>query len=345
MIIGIHVRKGSFSDKWISYCEDHNIDYRVINVFSNTIITQILKIGITHFMWHINHSNSTELRLFPHIMNSIEQVGVRCFPNFNSRWHFDDKVAQKYLLESIKAPMVPCYAFYNKETALEHISTINFPIVSKLTRGAGASNVKLLSNKLEAERVINLMFGEGINPQPDLTQNLNQKIRIAKSIKNPLQLLNKSFRFFHNRKSESRRVQNEKGYFYYQEFIPENSFDVRVIIIGNKAFAIKRLNRENDFRASGSGKIIYDHSQIDNSCIKISFNVSKRLEFDCIAFDYVFDQNSNPLIVEMCFGFTARAYDSCPGYWDTNLGWHKSKVTPEEWMIKNFIHHTENVKD
>ena len=60
-------------------------------------------------------------------------------------------------------------------------------------------------------------------------------------------------------------------------FIPQNDFDIRVIVTGNKAIAIKRMNRKNDFRASGSGYILYDKNEIDIRCVKIAFEVNKKL--------------------------------------------------------------------
>jgi hypothetical protein len=32
-----------------------------------------------------------------------------------------------------------------------------------------------------------------------------------------------------------------------------------------------------------------------------------------------------------------RAYDDCPGYWDSNLNWHDEPVNPQYFMIEDFI--------
>ena len=129
----------------------------------------------------------------------------------------------------------------------------------------------------------------------------------------------------------------EKGYVYFQEFIPDNKFDIRVIVVGEKAFALKRLVRKNDFRASGCGNIVYNKSEIDERCIQISFNVNEKLKCQSIAFDYVFDENNNPFIVEISYGFDVKAYDPCPGYWDSSLKWHDARFKQQEWMIENLI--------
>ena len=64
----------------------------------------------------------------------------------------------------------------------------------------------------------------------------------------------------------ARMAGREIGYVYFQDFIPQNNFDIRVCVVGDKAFAIKRMVRENDFRASGSGFIYYekDHFNEEN---------------------------------------------------------------------------------
>ncbi len=55
------------------------------------------------------------------------------------------------------------------------------------------------------------------------------------------------------------------------------------------------------------------------------------------AYDFVFDENNDPLIVEVSYGFAVDAYDACPGYWDENLDWHEGKFIPQEWMIEDLI--------
>jgi len=337
MKVAIHHREGSFTERWIKFCINNNVDHILINAFDSKIIEELISEEITHLMWHINHASIKDLTVFPYLMNSIENIGIKCFPDFNTRWHFDNKIAQKYLLESIGAPLVSGTVIYDREEALAHVSSIKFPIVSKLKRGAGATNVKLLKSKAEALIYINKMFGNGINSNAGNLGNFTQKARLAKKIKNPFKLVTKVFRYLKKNTQELKISSNEKGYFYYQEFQANNYFDIRVIVIGKKAFAIKRMNRKNDFKASGSGKIIYDHNQIDHRCLAIAFNTNKQLDLQCIAYDFVFNEFNKPLIVEMCFGFSINAYDFCKGYWSEDLIWHEQNFNPQEWMIKEFI--------
>src|SRR5690606_9989091 len=96
-----------------------------------------------------------------YLLFSLEQAGLKVFPNFNTNWHFDNKLAQKYLLEAIGAPLVKSYVFYTKKEALEWAKTTIYPKVFKLKGGAGAQNVKLARNEKEAMRLINKSFSKG----------------------------------------------------------------------------------------------------------------------------------------------------------------------------------------
>ena len=141
MKIAIHHRAGSFSDRWISYCEEENIDYKIVNAFASDIIQQLSDCDV--LMWHHHHAHIKDVLTAKRILFALEHAGVKVFPDFKTGWHFDDKVAQKYLLEAIGAPLVPSYVFYDKQDSLNWAGSAVYPIVFKLKGGAGAANVKL----------------------------------------------------------------------------------------------------------------------------------------------------------------------------------------------------------
>lgn len=132
----------------------------------------------------------------------------------------------------------------------------------------------------------------------------------------------------------------QKGYAYFQDFIPNNDFDIRLIVINQKrAFGLKRYNREGDFRASGSknSKTLYN-GDLDIDVIKMAFDVSKKLQMDSIAFDIVFNENNKPLIIEISYAFVSKTSNGCLGYWDENLIWVEEKlVNYQHWMVENVI--------
>ena len=337
MKIAIHHREKSFSDRWITYCEANKLDYVIVDSFDNTIIEKIQSLGITHFLWHFHHASVNDILVSNYVMNAIENIGIKTFPNKNTRWHFEDKVAQKYLFESLHLPHAKSYVFYDKIDALKFVEKTTFPIVSKLKRGAGATNVKLITTKEEAKENIELMFSKGVNPGGTVLTGVDQKIRLAKKIKNPIHLAKKVYSFIIKHKREKQIANKECGYVYFQEFMPKNDFDTRIIVIGNMTFGMRRFNRTNDFRASGSGKIDYNCAAIDIEIVKLAQEASAKIGAQCLAFDFVYNAEKKPVIIEVCYAFSINAYDFCEGYWDKNLTFHKVAFNPQHQMIKELL--------
>lgn len=337
MKIAIHHSKSSFSESWIEYCKEKEIPYKIVNCYRNDIIDQIK--DCNGLMWHFHQSNSKDVLFAKQLLYSLQMAGKAVFPDFNTAWHFDDKVGQKYLLEAIGAPLVSSFIFYDKSEALEWVNNTEFPKVFKLRRGAGSSHVKLVQDKKVAKKLISKAFGKGFS-QYDSVSNLKERWRKYRQGNATAESLVKGVARLAYTTDFDRVAGREKGYVYFQDFVPENDHDIRVIIIESKAFAIKRYVRKNDFRASGSGSISYKKEEFDEKLIELSFKLSEKIQSQSLAIDYVFKGNK-PLIVEVSFGYVKEVYVECEGYWDRNLKWHKGNFNPQSWMINEFIKNIE----
>ena len=303
MKVAIVNKKGSFSNDWIDYCKRNNIAYKEVNPYKNDIISEVQDCDIV--LHHIFHYDYRDMMFAKSLQYSLEAAGKKVFPDFNTVWHFDDKIAQKYLLEAINAPIVPTYIFYTEKEALEWIENTTMPKVFKLKGGAGASNVKLAHNKKEAAQLVKRAFGKGFE-QYRWKEQFKEEFRKYQKGKSSLKDLIRPIylQFFKKYPTEFAHYHGKEcGYAYFQEFIPNNTFDIRICVVGDKAFGLKRLTRENDFRASGSGSIIYNKEEIDERCVKIAFEANKKLKMQSIAYDFVFDEKNNPLIVEISYGY------------------------------------------
>jgi len=333
MKIAIHPQSGSFSDRWIPYCETRKIPYKLVNCYESDIIRQMSDCDA--LMWHFYHAGAKDVKFAKQLLYSLQAAGKKVFPDFHTMWHFDDKVGQKYLLEAIGAPLVPSDVFYSKKKAHEWARKTIYPKVFKLRVGAGSDNVRLVLTKSDAFRLINKAFSHGF-PQYDPLSGLKErwrKFRLGRG--SALSVLKGVVRFVYPT-DYSHMAGREKGYVYFQDFIPENNHDIRVVVIGDKAFAIKRMVRENDFRASGSGNILYEKEHFDDDTIDLAFKVAEKLQSQCVAFDFL-SFNGKPVIVEMSYGFAPAGYDPCTGYWDKNLTWFPGSFNPYGWMVEEML--------
>jgi glutathione synthase/RimK-type ligase-like ATP-grasp enzyme len=335
MKLAIHHRSGSYSDQWIEYCKANKISYKLVDCYQSDIIEQMD--DCDGLMWHYNQNDYKSFLCARQITLSLELSGKKVFPDSNTSWHFDDKVGQKYLLEAIKAPLVPTYVFYNKKEALQWCESTSFPKVFKLRGGAGSENVKLVKNKSEAKKLVNRAFGRGfvLLDRADLLKERIWRVRRDKSFDSLVRLIKSIGRTFVSTELE-RFLGKNKGYIYFQDFIPNNQFDIRVYVMGDAAFGLKRLVRSNDFRASGSGLIEFEQEKINLECVKLAFELSEKLNSQSIAFDFI-SHGSQIMVVEISYASVQKTYLKCPGYWDRQLNWHEGSYKIEHIMLANFL--------
>lgn len=340
MKIAIHYSEEGFSKDWISYCEEKSIPYKVVNCYESNIVSQVEECDA--LMWHFHQSNCKDLLFAKQLLYSLQTSGKVVFPDFHTAWHFDDKVGQSYLLKLVGAPLVPSYVFYSKSEAMDWIRNTDYPKVFKLRRGAGSSQVRLVKDYREAKRMVKKAFGRGFS-QYDAAPNLAERWRkYREGLSTLLDVMKGVLRLGYTTDFD-RVAGRERGYVYFQDFIPENDSDTRVIVIDGKAFAIKRMVRKNDFRASGSGLIKYGRENFDDQTIKLAFQIADKLNTQSVALDFVYNKGVEKL-VEISYGFSKEAYHDCEGYWDRNLNWFEGKFNPQEWMVDAVMKQIKNKK-
>lgn len=334
--IAIHHRPGSFSDSWIQWCRDSGVQHKVVDAHRSDAIEQIR--GCSALMWHWSHHDQSAALFARQLTMSLEKIGISVFPSSLSSWHYDDKVGQKYLLEAINAPIIPTWVFYSKNEALNWAHTTTFPKVFKLRGGAGSTNVHLVRTRQEAERLIRRSFGQGWSAAGSPLRAINERLwqfRRDRTLRSLIDISRGAYRAIRPH-PDYRTAPRQRGYAYFQEFIASNDCDIRVIVIGCRAFAIKRMVREGDFRASGSGLIIYDPSSIPLECVRVAFDVSSNLEAQSVAYDFMLS-DGKPVIGEISYAFSFQAYMDCPGWWDSDLNWHSGPFKPQVFMIEDMV--------
>lgn len=338
LIIGIHDSLNRSFPKMLSYyvkiLEYNNLECLRLSVSESDFWEKLSKISYFIFRWGHRDSDSQMARI---IMPIIENVfEIKCFPSQATCWHYDDKIRQHYLLNSYRFPIVKTWVFWDKISALKFIETASFPLVFKLKGGAGSSNVVLIEKWRHANKLINKMFSKGIvSYEIPIPNNLSYLRNVIK-----LYGLRRYIAFKRGRlgpDSIKPYWQIHRDYVLFQEFLPGNKFDVRITIIGNRAFAFVRYVRPHDFRASGSGNIDYDVNKIDMRCIEIAFDISEKMKFQSMCYDFIFDQNKNPKIAEISYTFVDSAVYNCPGYFDKELNWHEGHYWPQFCHLSDLI--------
>jgi glutathione synthase/RimK-type ligase-like ATP-grasp enzyme len=325
------------SPMWQQLLADAGHEVRTVNVYRADIMDQVK--GCHGFMWrhgHLSDMRQIARRLLPVFE---KEMGIVVYPDQNTCWHYDDKISQRYLLEAAGIPIPRTWVWYDADHALEWARTAEYPMVIKLWSGASSSNVGLVSSFDEAGSWIKKLFGWGLH---GLKDNYSDHWPLAKRrIRAALKLLIKGD--LPTRKIPEHAWDLHKNYVLFQEFLPNNAFDHRIVIIGKRAFGFRRFNQPNDFRASGSSKKDIDPQNVDPEAVRLGFHVAEKLKTQSVAIDCL-RRGEERVVGEISYTYPHWTVHQCPGHWECengsqplNLTWKSGQMWPEEAQIEDFI--------
>lgn len=329
-------RTQSFSKRWAELAAEAGHEVRLVDVFQTDWARQLE--GCDGFMWwfpHLPHPRNFGRRL---ILAIEHGMGLPTFPNWQTIWHFDDKISEKYLLDAAGVPMPKTWVFWSYNWAIDFCRTASYPLVIKLAGGIVSENVRLLRNFDEAKYWIGQMFGPGVESLE--RPRLNGAREALRRVRGAAKLLVKG-----RPPNLGLRTDLQRGYLLVQEFLPGNDYDTRVTVIGNRAFAFRRFNRPDDFRASGSGRIDWTPSQIDLGIVRLAFRTARHLNTQSLAVDALYRQGQR-VLTEINYYYEGWAVADCPGHWELRGGddvdngqleWVEGKVRPDDAIFEDFV--------
>lgn len=276
-----YVQKNSSWLFYERYLKNNNIEYTYYDVFRSDWIEKGKSFDI--IMWHVN-STPSDLYIAESKIYILEKIlGKMCFPSFHEIWQYEDKNRASYLYKSYNLPEIPTFTTNSSMEAMEQIKNFKYPIVSKVNTGAGSTGVEKINKFREARKYVKKTFG--IKGRKTLYPYLRQK-----------------------------------DYILFQEYIDDAEFDLRVMIIGNKAFGYYRYPTKGDFRASGSGN--YEKKAIPIEALKIAIDVKSKLKSRLIGVDLLFSNKRQKYFIIEASLFNQidtpeqLVIDGVPGYYD-----------------------------
>lgn len=333
--INIKSHSSNWHFPWEKYCIENNIDYAVINPYNYNVIKQLEVFDVV--LWHFSGYIFKDMLIAKDILFSAKKMGLKVFPDFDDCWHFDDKIAETYLLQSIKAPIPNSLMFYALTDLKNEINTITFPIIAKLRNGSGSHNVKLIKSQKELVNYGNIMFSKGFSSSPSLIYKASSNVKSSKSLK---VFINRAKRIpeFLKTLASANEFPNERGYVYLQEYIPNNGYDLKVVVVGDKLSFIGRNIRQGDFRASGGGDLFYDKKFMTKNVIDSAFRTNDLLGFKCMGYDYVVNKETGEgIIIEISYGFSHEALLLANGHFDRNGIWHDEPLNAPVEILTNLL--------
>lgn len=194
-------------------------------------------------------------------------------PDYRSSVLYDDKAEQAKQL-SKWMPRTRLYTSPGAARAyLEQAPTL--PFMSKSKEGASSHNVRFIQTLDEAKKEIKYAFSD-----------LGIKLRYN---------------------------QFQRGYVMWQEFIPNNPGDIRIIAIGQQRLLLRRRNRKDRPMASGSGDlqpITKLDAELEQALLAANVFFSEE-KFPWCGIDLVKDARGKWYVLETTVGWTLNGYYEC----------------------------------
>lgn len=335
MKVALVIKENTFSDAWVAYLEEKGIEYIPIDPYASDCINKILQAD--YFFWHFDHFDYRDHLCAKGIIGAIENK-IITFPNLSDAFFFDDKLSQKYLFDALSISSPKSFVSYTKNDALNYLQGCTYPIVAKLRRGAGSSNVFKLDNTSQAKQFVQQAFSEGFSIF-NREDYLQKRLKKAKEDNKGLSGIVKAYRGQKRNQKNAAIQYKEAGYVLFQEYVENENFDIRVVVINqNKAFSARRDAQAGDWRSSGSGIASYPDENLDQAYIKEAFSTAQKLNTRCIAIDFVKNTNTNSIYaIEMSVFYAFYSMKPTKGYWDNRLDWHEDDKDPQWWLMEGLV--------
>jgi len=210
---------------------------------------------------------------------------------------------------------------------------INFPVVLKTVDTSNGKGVFLAKSNNELINIIQRLERQNILTRLDLMRR--KYFRRKKSYK--------EYPDYSNRKDYYQYkdyILKEKN-FILQEFVPNLTYDYRVLILYDKYYVMKRYTKKNDFRASGTKIQEYD-IEIDYSLLDYARKVYEKFDTPFLSLDIGIHQHSYCLFEFQALHFGINVLVKSVGFYtyqhkNWNFSSHQNRIDIESEMATAFV--------
>jgi len=221
-------------------------------------------------------------RYIENLIYFLEKQGAIPLPKFEYLKAHHDKASMEFLRmgfndKSLKNVQSLCYGSW--VDARNYNS--GFPVVIKAVSGSASAGVYLASNKTEYDRLVK-KAGKVLIGQSPLNLLNNHFKNVVKKI---IKFLDKSKERYY----WSLNTTPVSTPLVVQTFIEGLTGDYKVLVYGGKYYILFRKNRDNDFRASGSGKFYDVPEEEHEALLSFANKLTREIDFPIIGMDLAFN--------------------------------------------------------
>jgi glutathione synthase/RimK-type ligase-like ATP-grasp enzyme len=306
--IAVGVTRDSWDERFASAIEENiargePLRYEFVDLERHDWIARVEPFQVV--LWKPGYMGTLASHLREKIYFLEKHLGKLVFPNYETVWHFESKVAQSYLFSHAGVRTPDTVATFDHRDAQEQLDCAKFPLVFKLSGGAASRNVRLIRTPREAAARLRDAFCGKLYREATGPGGLRglRRLRLVAQ------------RWFWDFLRHYLTGKEPPGCLYWQEYLPDNEADLRITVIGDcYAYGFWRKNRPGDFRASGSGRLDFQ-SAVPEAPLHYCLELNRRFRFDSMAYDILFKKNEF-VVSEMSYGYLDSAPYRTAGYYE-----------------------------
>lgn len=290
--------------RYYNFLEYNQIPYKKIIINQSDWIEQVNTCDI--LIWWISSKPFRLLEARTKIYFLENRTNTLCYPCFDEAYLYEDKERLYYFCKMNNLPIVNTFISHNEEEVYYFINSAKYPIVSKINTGSGARGVQLLKNRSSALKYARKVFGSG--------------------------------------KSTYHTYLKQKNFVYFQEYLHDCQYDLRIIVIEEKIFGYYRMKPKSDFRASGGG--IYVKKELPEEAMRLAIRTSRLLKTHILAVDMIKSEAKGIFeIIEASIFFGVETCQQLiingkPGYYhysNEDFTFHEGKYWIQDLVLANIL--------
>ncbi|MDY0285426.1 MAG: hypothetical protein WCU90_00925 [Kiritimatiellia bacterium] len=246
----------AYYPKYERFLKNNSINYVYYDIYASDWIRIAENLDI--IIWH-PHSDPATQQIAKSKIHFLEKVMRKtCLPSFDEIWTYEDKINTHYLYQKYNLPEIPTFITFSKKEATHYINSVQFPVISKIATGSSSFGVEIIKSKKYAQRMINEVFSS-------------------------------------NGRKTYWPYQRQKNYVYFQDFIPNATYDLRVMVVGDQLFGYYRYPKKGDFKASGAG--IVEKKEITTEALELAYKTKISFNANFLATDMLYDENNKKFLI------------------------------------------------
>lgn len=249
------VRERDYYPKYERFLNNNNIAYEYYNPLLSNWIEEAKRFDL--IVWNTASDPSTQ-EIAEGKIYILEQMGKKCLPSYDEVWSYENKIRANYLYDLHDLPSIPTFISHSKSETLDYLSKADFPIISKISTGSASYGVDKIDNLNQAKKLVDQVFS-------------------------------------YKGKETYFKYINQKEYVYFQDFIEDATYDLRIMCVGEDLFGYYRYPNEGDFRASGAGN--YEKKEIPTEALELAYQVYKALGSNFLATDFVYSEKTKQFLI------------------------------------------------